>query len=62
MKLDETIKSLELSADTWQDPFTDKELRQIAKWLKELKKLREFKKHCKLGTRRSSASSRSSGC
>ncbi len=48
MKLDETIKSLELSADTWQDPFTDKELRQIAKWLKELKKLREFKKHCEL--------------
>ena len=47
MKIDETIKNLELSADTWQDAFTDKELRQIAKWLRELKKLRKQVKHCK---------------
>lgn len=41
MRLDETIKKLDLASAYWKDPFTDEDRRQIAKWLKELKSLRK---------------------
>ena len=48
MTLDKMIKEINLCIDTWHDGFSDKDLKRLSKWLKELKKLREFKRHCEL--------------
>lgn len=47
MRLDKMIKEIDLCIDTWHDGFSDKDLNQLSKWLKELKKLRKQVKHCK---------------